>query len=295
MLIARAEKRLRDASLRLDLAFAPGLWTNVVVRRGLVLDTRFVPAYRGAPRMGHCVYLLARGRVELEDGTSSSVRVGPSAWTLSAEELEGANGRRVVNYRNEGDPFVACEIHVRSEELLAHFPPGAPPVNLVDDVWRSVERLASIPTRAGDDEVVAELLALVEGLRRSGVLDARAVERARSRVPLERLWRGVRPLVERLDVAATLDQLGELANTSRRQLDRYVHAFFEQVPLVGGGFRPATLHLRLKLAVLFLSAEGATVSEVAAQMGYGSIDAMGRAFRDAGLPSPSVVQASLRA
>ena len=294
MLIARADKRLHDASLRLDLAFAPGLWTNVVVRRGLLLDTRFVPAYRGAARPGHCVYLLARGRVEFEDDTSSSVRVGPSAWTLSAEELEGAEGRRVLNYRNEGDPFVACEVHVRSEELLVHAPPGAPELNLGDDVWRSVERLAAMPTAAADDDVQTELLTLVDGLRRCGVLHPRAVERARSRVPLERLWRGVRPLAERLDVAATLDQLGELANTSRRQLDRYVHAFFEQVPLVGSGFRSATLHLRLKLAVLFLSAEGVTATEVAEQMGYGSIDAMGRAFRDAGLPSPSVVQSALR-
>jgi AraC-like DNA-binding protein len=294
VLIARAEKRLRDASLRLDLAFAPDLWTNVVVRRGLLLDTRFVTAYRGPARPGHCIYLLARGRVELDDGTSTSVRVGPSAWTLSAEELEGADGRRVLNFRNAGDPFVACEVHVRSEELLVHSARSAQTMILDDDVWLRVERLAAMPTAATDDAVEAEIFSLIDGLRRSGVLHARAAERARSRVPLERLWRGVRPLAERLDVAATLDQLGELASTSRRQLDRYVHAFFEQVPLVGGGFRSATLHLRLKLAVLFLSAEGVTATEVAAQMGYGSIDAMGRAFRDAGLPSPSVVQSSLR-
>jgi transcriptional regulator GlxA family with amidase domain len=151
-----------------------------------------------------------------------------------------------------------------------------------------------MPTGASDDTVEAELFDLIDGLRRSGVLHARAVERARSRLLLERLWRGVRPFAERLDVAVTLDQLGELANTSRRQVDRYVHAFFEEVPLVGGGFRAAALHLRLKLAVLFLSAEGVTATEVAVEMGYGSIDAMGRAFRDAGLPSPSAVQASLR-
>lgn len=179
MLIARAEKRLRDASLRLDLAFAPGLWTNVVARRGLVLDTRFVPAYRGAARPGHCVYLLARGRVELEHGSSSSVRVGPSAWTLSAEDLEGTDGRRVVNVRNEGDPFVACEVHVRSEDLLVHSGTGVP-VDLRDDVWRSVERLAAMPTGAHDDAIEAELLGLVDELQRCGVLDARAAQRATS-------------------------------------------------------------------------------------------------------------------
>ena len=56
----------------------------------------------------------------------------------------------------------------------------------------------------------------------------------------------------------------------------------------------ATLHLRLKVAVLFLSAEGISVAEVAEASSYGSVDAMARAFRDAGLPPPSKVQAQLR-
>jgi len=46
--------------------------------------------------------------------------------------------------------------------------------------------------------------------------------------------------------------------------------------------------------VLFLSAPGGTPSEVAKAVGYGSLDAMGRAFRDAKLPAPSVVQEAVR-
>jgi AraC-like DNA-binding protein len=43
-----------------------------------------------------------------------------------------------------------------------------------------------------------------------------------------------------------------------------------------------------------LSAPEATVVEVARLVGYGSPIAMARAFRDAKLPAPSVVQAELR-
>ena len=45
---------------------------------------------------------------------------------------------------------------------------------------------------------------------------------------------------------------------------------------------------------LLLSAPAATPSEVAKAVGYGSLDAMGRAFRDATLPAPSVVHAAVR-
>jgi transcriptional regulator GlxA family with amidase domain len=52
--------------------------------------------------------------------------------------------------------------------------------------------------------------------------------------------------------------------------------------------------LRLRTAVVLLSAAEATVVEVARLVGYGSPIAMARAFRDAKLPAPSVVQAELR-
>jgi AraC-like DNA-binding protein len=52
--------------------------------------------------------------------------------------------------------------------------------------------------------------------------------------------------------------------------------------------------LRLRAACLMLSAPAGTPSEVARAVGYGSLDAMGRAFRDASLPAPSVVQEAVR-
>jgi AraC-like DNA-binding protein len=294
VLVAQAERTLRGASLRLTLAFARGLWTNVIARRGLVLDTRFVPAERGPPRLGRCLYLLARGRVELATGSTKLEFEGPSAFEITEHQLEGADGARAVQILNAGEPFVACEVHVTHD-------PWEPPLDaprtltVSEDAFSMVEFIAALSREVDDSVVVEAELSLLEALARRGALPSRTVDRAREPIPLERLWRGVRRSTERLAMATTLDQLGELTSTSRRQLDRYVRAFFAQFPIVGGGFRAATLHLRVKLAVLFLSAHEATVAEVADLVGYGSADAMGRAFRDAGLPAPSAIQASLRA
>jgi transcriptional regulator GlxA family with amidase domain len=63
---------------------------------------------------------------------------------------------------------------------------------------------------------------------------------------------------------------------------------------IGGGYRDALLVLRLRTAVLLLSAAETGVAEVAKIVGYGSPIAMARAFRDADLPAPSVIQADMR-
>jgi AraC-like DNA-binding protein len=52
--------------------------------------------------------------------------------------------------------------------------------------------------------------------------------------------------------------------------------------------------LRLLFAERLMSSPEATVQDVAKLVGYGSPIAMARAFRDAKLPSPSVIQAAVR-
>jgi len=111
---------------------------------------------------------------------------------------------------------------------------------------------------------------------------------------LERPWRAVRRLAERFALSATLGELGALAEVSGRQVDRFVSEFTRAFPMSGGGWRAVTVHFRLKTAVLFLSAEDATIAEVAHAVGYGSADAMAKAFRDAGVPSPSTIREALR-
>jgi hypothetical protein len=61
---------------------------------------------------------------------------------------------------------------------------------------------------------------------------------------------------------------------------------------------PATdLHVPVGLRdgpLQLLSSSGATASDVARVVGYGSLDAMGRVFRNARFPAPSVVLDGVR-
>ena len=102
-------------------------------------------------------------------------------------------------------------------------------------------------------------------------------------------------MVERLYLTPTLKEVGELTGISIRQIDRYVQDFASSFAFVGEGWRPATRFLRLKLAAIFLSAEGVQVADVARVVGYRSSDAMSRAFRDAKMAPPTQIQADLRA
>jgi transcriptional regulator GlxA family with amidase domain len=91
----------------------------------------------------------------------------------------------------------------------------------------------------------------------------------------------------------SLKQLASSLDMSMRQVGRDAKDLSAAFG-IGGGYRDALLMLRLRSAVLLLSAPDATVAEVAKLVGYGSPIAMARAFRDAKLPSPSVIQAAVR-
>jgi AraC-like DNA-binding protein len=104
----------------------------------------------------------------------------------------------------------------------------------------------------------------------------------------------MRPLYQDLATSASLKQIAALAGLSLRQLGRDLRDLTRTFGLFGVGFRDAMRVLRLRAAVLLLSAPDGTPSDVSRTVGYGSLDAMGRAFRDANLSAPSIVQEAVR-
>ena len=268
---------------------------NVVERTGLTLDTRFVPATRGEPRPGACLYLLHRGDFVL-DGDPVRRFEGPAAFVLSEQHLEGAHGRRSATFRAYGSPFAAIEMHLAEVDVLSHR--AEPPTGLeVDDAsWAAAARVIGLAHEASGDtrELEGAIFDLLCALAAARVIAAGVAESARSPVRFERLWRAVSPLAERFALTATMDELGSFSGVSPRQLDRYLQDFFKTFMMVGGGWRAATVHLRIKLAIMFLSADGVSMTEVARAVGYGSSDAMARAFRDAGLAAPTTLREALQ-
>ncbi|HEX7663623.1 MAG TPA: AraC family transcriptional regulator [Polyangiaceae bacterium] len=299
MLFANGERTLGGGRLAWSIAFGGRFWWIVVERTGLVLDTRWASGAKEASRPNACVYLLLEGEIELISPHPGKVS-GPAAMILTEEQLEGANGARGLTYRASGEPFLTLQIHFPKSMLAAEPPANAsdPPVPLTlgHAAWEAAREVVAT-SKASLETSDAPMQTLVKALIAEGVVKAEASRPlvTKTPAPLELLWKGIRPMVERLYLTPTVEEVSTATGISVRQVDRYVSQFLARFGHLGGsGWRMATRHMRLKLAVLWLSADGVSVADVAAATSYGSPDAMARAFRDAGLPTPSKLQSELR-
>jgi AraC-like DNA-binding protein len=294
VLTARGITELGAARMDWAVAFARRMRVFVVDREGLMLNTRYVPPSVQPANRGPCLYILLRGTWRLTDRSFEAS--GPAAFVVSGEHLEGGDGMRSLTYQAGGAHFVAIELHLDALDtpLRARSRPIA--VALDDRTLRAAERVAEI--RHKDDRDLAfAVLELLGALEARLLIDPQLVERAAQPTsPAFRLlWTALRPLAERLELLPTVQQVGTLIGANPQTVDRRVRAFVAASGLVGPGWRAASRHLRLKVAVVMLSAKGASVSQVARVVGYGSSIAMCRAFRDAKLPSPGAVQQALAA
>ena len=92
----------------------------------------------------------------------------------------------------------------------------------------------------------------------------------------------------------SLSDLSGLLGLSGRQITRDIKALATAIAAPGARWRNTMLDWRIRQATTLLSAPNTTVTEVAKEVGYGSVEAMGRAFRDAGLRAPTDVRSSMR-
>jgi AraC-like DNA-binding protein len=295
MLVARGQRAIGSADLRWAILFAPRVWSVVVERSGLILDTRFIPAATSPVRPYSCLYFLLRGSWTLH-GEGGRRFDAPCAFVASETQLEGAEGRRPFTFSARGQPFHAIEVHAHDADL--EIAPAAYPVPFrVDErVLSAAANVAHLSSH--DDRTLERSFAEFLGHLAEQSVIGKAVAALSLRPPSKPfalLWTALRPMVERLYLNPTLQEVGGASGVSTRQLDRYVHRFVTSFGLVGERWRSSTLHIRLKLAILLLSADGASVADVARMVGYGSTDAMARTFRDAALPTPTAVQQAVRA
>ena len=291
MLVARGATTIGKGKLGWAVTFAGRVWSVMFERDGLTLDTRFVPPIEGDPKANACVYLLLRGTFRTF-GDAPVVHEGPCAFVVTEEQLDGGRGVRAMPLRASGTPYRAIELHLAQADVRA----TPSPIPLDTATWEAAERVGDLTAHADDDALVAPMTTLLERLAAAGVISTDAVKVALKPTSptFARLWSALRPMVERLYLAPTIQEVSDATGVSGRQIDRHVRDFVTAFGLVGAGWRPATRHLRLKLSVILLSADGASVGDVAKIVGYGSTDAMARAFRDAKMPPPSAIQEQLR-
>jgi AraC-like DNA-binding protein len=282
VLIAHGGLAVGTATMRSTFLFEPGLHVHAVERSGLVYDSRLVPEAAISKEVV-VVYVAAAGTLEV-GGAHGEGFARADAIVLRESALEGPRGGRTVALRSHGTPFVGIDLRFAPERVVAAPPPSGTRLALDAAVGGAIRAIAA---REAEAEAEAQVAVVLAWLEREGIVGPRPA----STIPkaVERIWGAVRPLVERLAVLPSLDELSMATGLSLRQLARNVDTMFDSVGF-GDGWRPLTLRMRLKLAVLALSCPDATVAEVAKKVGYSSPDAMGRAFRDAGLPAPSEVR-----
>jgi AraC-like DNA-binding protein len=263
------------------------VWALAVRRRGLVFDSRFispVPIRRDIATL----YVIAAGWMQPH---GEDAQPGPSLWVLREDELEQvAPGGRT--FRCGGALAITATIvvpvrHVRVPIGLAHGPRPLGPrsVAVMDD-------LHDAPSIAGKKDAFRELLA---DLAEQGIVERAVVDELGVHEPptLVRMWNAVAAIYERQDTALYVDLLASLSRLSPRQVQRESKEIAARMGF--HGFRDVVRNARLRRASMLLSAVELSVTDVARVVGYGSVDAMGRAFRDAGLPPPRDVRDAILA
>ena len=284
MLSAPCTRAFGGATLESTVFLERRLRAHLVTRDRLLYDTAYGSRGKAPGRFVH-LYVMLRGVLQIAGAPPVA---GPHAHVLAEAEFDHVvPGART--FRSFGAPCELVELRVLAADLRRPAGLDRGPLELPPRVWDACHALA----RSRSEAAVHRL---IEALGAAGILSPEVTASVVTDEPerFVRVWSAMQPLYSDLATSTSLKQLAALARLSLRQLGRDLRDLTRTFGLFGAGFRDAMRVLRLRAAVLLLSAPEGTPSDVARVVGYGSLDAMGRAFRDAQLPAPSVVQEAVR-
>jgi AraC-like DNA-binding protein len=284
--VLSAETHLEFGGSRLrSTAFLERRFRLHMVRRDrLVFDTAFAPPARAVSPFVHLFAQLSGTFVV----AGAPPVPAPCSFVLAETEFDRVV-RGSLTFRSFGARCTIIEVRVPASDLRLPIGLAHGPIALTAPVWAAYHALEAEP---GEPAARALIDALGAGDVVNRDLSTSIVAHEPER--FLRAWAVMRPLYHDLATSASLKQIADLAGLSLRQLGRDLRDLTRTFTLFGAGFRDAMRVLRLRAAVLLLSAPDGTPSDVARAVGYGSLDAMGRAFRDAHLPAPSIVQEAVR-
>ncbi|MFT3693313.1 MAG: hypothetical protein QM831_09255 [Kofleriaceae bacterium] len=279
MLTATSEIRIGNAGMHTTLLLERSVRGTIVRRDKLAYDTRYAAAVAGkAEKVGH-VYLVVSGRYAPAAGEPIT---GPVGMILADDEIERLTPKSRT-FRTDGEQIHVIHLRYERDDIISPIGMSAGALPLPDSFWTIARHVMDHPMDIGH---VFDALA-THNITKPAVRIHDEPERYR------RLWDALRPLYDTHGGTVSLKQLAASLDMSMRQVGRDAKDLASTFGF-GNGFRDALLVLRLRVAVLLLSAPEATVADVASAVGYGSPIAMARAFRDAKLPAPSAVQAAVR-
>jgi AraC-like DNA-binding protein len=287
MLSADSHLEFGSSTLHSTVFLERRMRVHLVRRDRLLFDTAFASPAK-APSANVHLFAQLSGTIVPAGPAGTAPIAAPCAFVLAEAEFDRVMpGSRT--FRSFGARCTIIEARVPAADLRRPVGLSHGQVDLADSVWAAYYALREAPGEAA-------VYRLITALGDTGVLsrDLTASVVATEPERFQRVWAAMRPLYHNLATSASLKQISTLAGLSLRQLGRDLTDLTRTFGLFGVGFRDAMRVVRLRAAVLLLSAPDGSPSDVARTIGYGSLDAMGRAFRDAGLPPPSVVQEAVR-
>jgi len=284
VLSATSTRTFNSSTLKSTIFLERKFRAHLVSRDRLLYDSAYAPPAKKATPYVH-LFAQLQGGFSIAGAPATQ---SPCAFVLAETEFDRVQPGSKT-FRSFGSPGEIVEIRLAASDLKKPVGIANGAIDLPPAVWDAYRELA----RTGAEDALHQLIV------RLGEHDITTRDLTDSIVQSEperytRIWTTLKPFYNDLAMSTSLKQIAVLAKLSLRQLGRDLGDFTRDFGLYGGGFRDATRILRLRAAVLFLSAPDGTPSEVAKAVGYGSLDAMGRAFRDARLPAPSVVQEAVR-
>jgi len=283
VLFAASTRSFAGSELRTAVFLERRFRAHVMRRDRLVYDTRFSPPAKGKTAGFAHVFAQLGGQLVV-GGTPVPT---PAVLVLDEREFDRV-ARGVTTFRSAGERVLIVEIRVPVREVRVPIGIDHGPIAAPLDAYRAIERALDVAVAV--EQLGHHVRALLVQLARDGVLATDLSGPDEEPLRYQRLWETLRPLYEDYATSTSLKQLSVLTKLSLRQLGRDLGDLTRDFQMFGGGFRETMRVLRLRAAVLLLSAPAATTTEVARAVGYGSLDAMARAFKDGGLPPPMQVR-----
>jgi AraC-like DNA-binding protein len=291
MLALECERTIGGGYFHDVILLAPAFRSELLVRDRLVYDSAFTARLPSSPALVH-LFVVTHGSLRVAAHTHSE----PVAYLMTDAEFN-ASDPDALRFRAWGAPNITLEITLPAHEVTRPVGIAHGPIELSAETWRVASTLATtLASTPGTGALEPAFLALVGGLAADGITtsDLRAGAEPPASDSLARVWPVLQQRYADFAISTTLLEVATDAGVSLSQAARDVMTIVQTFPYVGTGFREVMLLVRLRLAAQFLSGPTATAREVAAAVGYGSVSALRRAFRDAGMPAPSEIAAACR-
>jgi len=299
MLRWAGEIGLGGGSLRYALGLSPGLRLYAMTRHEMIYDSSFDVADPGPPSDNLSLYVLRSGHVWLRDPDEHIE--GPALLLLTQRLIDGGHGRRTRHYVNAGSPLRVCQIAFAPSAWRGESHSGDPDqvlrVDAEPGLFGALGAAADRFQHEAPGGSRAAAIEIIELLIEAELLSAHAhpLHSTGWGPGVDRIWSAFSRVLT-MSPLPSLTELGDAASRSPRQLQRDLLQFAGTMALSSSvRWRTTMLHWRLKLAMALLSAPTSSPATVAKTLGYGSSDALTRAFLQAGLGRPAAMREALRA